>query len=166
MKRAFVFLILLAGIAYADATAWKELPAKDGRWTVKFPGAPTEEKVSTPTQVGTLEANIWMVALPTNVAYAASVMDYPNPIPKAQVETKLDDARDGMVGKVKGKLAAEAKITLAGGFPGREARVLIGDATLLVRTYLVNRRLYQLMVIMGNGAEPDTFFGSFKVLKP
>jgi hypothetical protein len=165
MKRAIILLILLAGAARAD-TVWKDLAAKDGRWSVKLPGTPTEEKVSTPTEVGTLEANLWMVSLPGNVAYAVSVMDYPNPIPKAQVEGKLDAARDGMVAKVKGKLASETKITLAGGFAGREARIQLGEMTLVVRNYLVNRRLYQLMVILGPGADTATFFDSFKVVKP
>jgi hypothetical protein len=166
MRRAVILFLLIASAAAHADSIWKVFPGKDGRWSVWFPGLPTEEKVSTPTQVGTLEATIWMVSLAANVAYAVSETEYPKDIPKKEIEARLDGARDGMVNKVKGKLVSEGKITLTGGYPGREAVVRIGDATLLVRIYLVNRRMYQLMVLAGEGAEPATFFDSFKVLKP
>ena len=41
-----------------------------------------------------------------------------------------------------------------------------GGITLQVRTYFVNSRLYQLMVISGASPEVKTFFESFKVNKP
>jgi hypothetical protein len=78
--------------------------------------------------------------------------------PAALTEQRLDGARDGAIGKVRGKLLKNQPIIMAGKYPGREFTASLSEpANGLVRAriWLVGKRLYQVMVI-----GTDTYAGS------
>jgi hypothetical protein len=84
-------------------------------------------------------------------------------------EERLDKARDGMMGKVKGELLSETKIRL-GKYPGREFVVRPAKSPqILARTrlFVLNPRVYQLVVVGDpagvRGERANAFFNSFRL---
>ena len=102
--------------------------------------------------------------------YVLIYCDLPADLVKdADPEKLLDRLRDGGAASVHGKPAKENKIKLDAN-PGRELEVSgIVGGTRLWQLYLVDGRLYQLMVTTDSGRpsadRAKTFFGSFKLAK-
>lgn len=135
-------LLLVSGCGKAE---FKEFASADGRFKVQMPGTPKEE---TQTAAG---ATMKIYSLQEkDGAYAAAFADLPIPSgeSEAQLQARLDGSRDGMVRNVGGTLTSESRITLSGKYPGREVQADIPSkkGVLRARIYLVDRRLYQVMV--------------------
>jgi hypothetical protein len=117
----------------------------EGRFTVQMPGTPSEQTMRV---AGTI-TKIYTIDTP-EAAYAVAYADLPVYIGDPTRQQKgLDGARDGMLRNVGGQLTSETPIFLSGKYPGRELRANLParKAKLLARIYLVDRRLYQIMVI-------------------
>jgi hypothetical protein len=165
---SLAFLTALAP-AIASAQDWKEFNSQECRCSAQFPGTPQLKTQGMQTKVGTLEAKMFILEMPS-AFYATAYVDYPKEgLGKKAPDELLDGARDGAVGNVKGKLANETKISM-NGYPGRELRIEApGDLALQARIYLVKERLYQILVVMPKAkegeAEAKKFLDSFKFSK-
>lgn len=166
---AFLTALALPAIAAAQAQDWKEFNSNECRCSALFPGTPQSKTQGMQTKVGTLEAKMFMLEMPS-AFYAMAYVDYPkDAVAKGAPDELLNGARDGAVGNVKGKLVSETKITMNGA-PGRELRIEApGDLNLTARIYLVNQRLYQVLVVAPKAkegeAEAKKFLDSFKFTK-
>src|SRR5687768_12388519 len=117
MLASLAFVVALAPAA-ALAQDWKEFSSQECRCSAQYPGSPQPKTQSMQTKVGTLEAKMFMLEMPT-AFYAMAYVDYPkDAASKKPPDELLDGARDGAVGNVKGKLASETKISM-NGYPGR-----------------------------------------------
>jgi hypothetical protein len=169
MLASFAFVVALAP-ALASAQDWKEFSSQECRCSAQYPGNPQPKTQAMQTKVGTLEAKMFMLEMPT-AFYAMAYVDYPkDALGKKPPDELLDGARDGAVGNVKGKLGSETKISM-NGYPGRELRIEApGDLALQARIYMVKERLYQILVVMPKSkeseAEAKKFLDSFKFSKP
>jgi hypothetical protein len=91
-------------------------------------------------------------------------------VKRADLERRLDQARDGAVENSGGKLRKEQLIELIDGdkrHPGRDLLIdKNGEVIARIRIYVVERRLYQVMVL-GNPSAKDasTFMDSFRLNK-
>ena len=100
--------------------------------------------------------------------YGANYCDFPAEIKKAPLRKVFDSSRDGAVANLEGKLVSESDIKL-GDYPGREIRIGVEDGKQVfrARVYLVDRRLYQVVVFGSKEAatskQADKFFDSFKL---
>jgi hypothetical protein len=140
----------------------------EGRFTAWMPAAPKGEKLTAagvPLKAFNVEEK--------DGAYVVAYADMPvaRGVSADQAQTALDFARDGMVRNVNAQLTGESRIWLAGKYPGREVRAELPGKVGIVRArlYLVDRRLYQVMVVgrapWANSADAGQFLNSF-ALKP
>jgi hypothetical protein len=158
--------------AQAASDGWVDFSSAEGGFQARFPAAPESQNLPTATVVGNVEQKMFSVT--QGVAfYAASFADYPQTAMKEAVPaTVLDGARDGAVKNVQGKLVKEDQITLDG-HPGRaihiQATAQGTSVRLDARIFLVNNRLYQMIVVRpggGLGSDQDVakFLDSLKLI--
>jgi len=169
MKTAFLRLglCLTAAFLIAADTRFVEVAPRGGRFTVQMPGQPKEQKNSVKTAIGPIEFHMFIYERDPNSDYMVGYNDYPEGMmKKADSDKVLDGARDGAVKNVKGKLESEKKITLDG-HPGREFVATAEGLKVRDRFYLVNDRLYQIMLVGSNdfitGKDAEKFLNSFKL---
>jgi hypothetical protein len=161
-----VGLFLLSGCGKPE---FKEFTSTEGRFKVLMPGTPTEK---TETASG-VTMKIFSVE-GRNGAYAVAFADMPIPAgeSEAQIHKRLNGARDGAVANVKGLLKTETKITLSEKHLGREFEASLPEqkGMLRARIYLVNQRLYQIMVVgkpeWTSSSEATKFLESFTLTSP
>jgi hypothetical protein len=145
-----------------------EYTSSEYKFKASFPGAPT---IKEQTAVG-IRLKIFATEA-RNGAYMIGVADMPIPANEsdAQIQTRLDGARDGAIQNVGGVLATSDRITLDGKYPGREFTANVtkpANGVIRARVYLVGTRMYQVMVVGTNSyahsTEANTFMSSFKLL--
>jgi hypothetical protein len=150
-RAACVFLLVLIGCQQAT---WEKFSSSEGAFSVLMPGTPTEQIRTAKTSSGSIDAHMFLVEH-SDVAYMVAYSDYPNPIVQ-EITPKLilDGARDGAVANTQGKLARESIISLDG-HQGRELQIepAGGKVTITGRIFLVDRRLYQMMVLTPQGKD-------------
>ena len=106
-------------------------------------------------------------------AYMVAYSDYPEEYMRAIVENDLlDSAAEGAMTNINGKLTQQVDFPL-GDYPGREATFEVSaqgsQPAMLIKAhyFLVNNRLYQVMVVapqlQGLPAAAQQFFDSFKL---
>ncbi len=151
---------LLFGAAQDDLKAYT---SKEGRFSANMPGAPVEttKQVNSDFQVTTV------IAEGRHDSYfVVSFSDLPEKeLKKGPIEKRLEHACKGAVEKSGGKLRGDEKpIKLDGKHPGREIVIeKNGEIIAKMRIFLVDRRLYQVMVL-GTGpifAPKEKDVGSF-----
>ena len=106
--------------------------------------------------------------------YSVTFADYPPSFKDVSPKTILDGVRDGMRGQpgLEGKLEYEKDVTIGQGNDKqtyREIKIKAGSKVVRARLYLVESRLYQVMVTgtekNTNAALAEEFLNSFKVFK-
>ncbi len=162
-------LLLIAGCG--KQAKWETFSSPIGGFSVLAPETPKEMKKTVNTAVGPVDA-YFFIARQRTAAYTAGYSDYPSSMVRnSNPDEILDNSRDGAVANIQGKLLSELIITL-GRYPGREIKVETpdGKSTMRARIYLVNNRLYQLIVATTreNALSPDVtrFLDSFKLDAP
>jgi hypothetical protein len=162
-----VFVLGAFSVHAGDQPEWKEFASKEGRFKIVMPGAPKQEELETESDFGkgVLHMN---VAQADKTMYGANYCDFPAEIKNAPLKKVFDSSRDGAVANLEGKLVRESDIKL-GDYPGREIHIGAEDGKQLfrARVYLVDRRLYQVVVFGSKEAaiskQADKFFDSFKL---
>ncbi len=158
-----------------DPKAWQKISPPSAGFTILMPGRPAEEKQSVDTKLGKIENYTFIVKTGTAV-YGAMYGDFPEVVSDpSTIKAMLDGARDNAISTARGKLVREDQISLAN-YAGREWFVeLPGDLVLSARAFWVQRRLYQLIVVMPRAANlpadarklrqeaVSKFFDSFKL---
>lgn len=153
-------------VAAGGPEGWVDFESADGGFKAQFPKTPKTQTIPTPTPAGNIDQTMIM-ADDNGISYGVSFADYPEEATKATpIETMLDGARDGAVANINGTLKSEKQIKL-GEFDGRELEVTANaagqDVVVHQRMYVVNNRLYQLIVVRLASAESkdQDFFNSF-----
>src|SRR5215467_13701174 len=109
---ALVAVTAVARAQEAAAPEWKDQTFKECRCSASFPGTPQTKTQSMQTKVGNLDSTMIMLEVPNQAFYALAYVDYPkDAIASSKPDALLDGARDGAVGKVKGTLKNETRIT-------------------------------------------------------
>ena len=139
-----------------------------------MPGKPQEQTQAVDSAVGTVKMHIASFE-DRSGAYLTTYVDYPAELIRSGLENDvLDGAVQGGVANVNGKLTRQTDFPL-GAYPGREAEF---DAPaqgsqpamhIKSRYFLVNNRLYQVMVVapqnQGLPAAAQKFLDSFKLIE-
>lgn len=129
---------------------WKQFVSKEGRFSVRLPGMPTEEIGFINIPNGKIDVRIYTLDQVKNsgIMYMFSYSDYPQEyLNNTDPESILNGARDGAVIKSKGALLFEKGIT-KGGLKGRELKIKIGeDMIIRGHIYIFKNRLYQITAI-------------------
>jgi len=165
---AMLLFALASTLAYAgDEPEWKEFASKEGRFKVLMPGTPKQDQAETESDFGKgiLHMNVVQAG---KTMYGANYCDFPAEIKKAPLKQLFDSSRDGAVANLEGKLANEKDIKL-GVHPGREIQIDVANGKQLfrVRVYLVDQRLYQVVILgtkeHATSKAADKFLDSFKL---
>lgn len=138
-----------AAIRSTDGQVWQNFSSDVGRFRVDMPGVPYQETKT--VGLSTAQLGMCSYSLTTPIAtYFITYTDIPGAsIQPAAMDRLFDGGRDGLLGSVNGHLVNEKKISM-GNIPGRELTVEAAAHLLKDRMYLVNGRLYQVMI-----ATPD-----------
>ena len=129
-----------------DPKAWKEYSSRQGRFSILFPGRPSEEDTSFDTAAGRLEARQYKLA--TSAYYIVDYTDFPLVLEQepGKLNQTFNSIRDGAVANAQGKVLSESDLRLEG-HPGRELKIAIPDGGIIrVRMYAVGQRIYQTAV--------------------
>jgi hypothetical protein len=164
MTRA-VLLTAVVSFASAFAADWK--PFDGGEYTVNFPGAPKTSQREDETQIGKVVSTVAAVEL-EHEAFTVSVTVYPPDLVKKSVPAKmLEGARDGAVANVAGTLDKDFGVFLDSGeakkkWPGREFTLHTTQGMAMTsRVYLVNNKLYTLLLVRDSTVKDDSEFEKF-----
>ncbi|HMC88526.1 MAG TPA: hypothetical protein VKI17_03215, partial [Gemmataceae bacterium] len=168
----FVIAGVCAVIAYQLASGkfgpqpFREFTSAEGKFRVEMPGSPTEGSV--------FVAGVFLTTYTLEErdgAYGVAYIDVPviGNLSSMQITQALNGACEGMVRNVNGKFTGESAIRLNGKYPGREVRaeLPVKDGLIKGRLYLVNRRVYMVMVTglsnWVNSANAKRFLDSLEV---
>lgn len=162
-----VAIVLALGLAQDPSPAgWMAFSSKPGRFSVSVPATPTEK----PQFVGQQKVTRFIAEDKNKGVYVISFSDYPDAdLKKDLLQKRLDQARDGAVASVNGMLKAEKAIQLEG-HPGRELAIeSAGVVIVRMRMFVVDRRLYQVLVLgpapILASKEITFFLDSFRLIK-
>ena len=167
---SFVLLVALSPLALS-AQEKKDAPfvSKAGKFSVALPAKPSEK--SRKIKVGDREQDLHVFSVEQkDRAYVVTYIDYPKGTIGDDKDKFLAGVVERNVGLLKGKVAAEEKITLGKAkHPGRDVRVDLPDKKQLyrARVFLVGDRVYQIVVLgpeeFVKGKEIDEYLKSFEV---
>lgn len=154
------------------ANNWYSYTAKDGSYTVYFPGQPEEQNLSVETSLGILNALFVFYKYPEKERiFSTSSIKYPVEPSKYNVEKGLDGARDGAAQSSNSIIISEKNISYKG-FAGREIILqskVQPDFRLLLRMFIdpTGPTLYSLQVTAEDGnldfPEAKAFLDSFSI---
>lgn len=155
------------------AAEWEEITSEEGWFSISMPSEPAEQQQNLPDE---LVLHSFM-AEGEQAAYAVMYSDFPEMITVADqelIEQLLDDGRDGALTNMSGTLVGEESVSL-GDHPGRHIvydiseQATPGGGEGILRVYLVDGRLFQLMALGVKGELPaedvERFLKSFQVLE-
>lgn len=167
------FLVLvICALAYGTQaeTEWIKFTSPEGRFSVLLPHTPKFEAITDPS-IKEL-TNYRYTELETGYGFICEYYDLPSTGP--DLESFLDDTRDGIIRGAGATKVGEEKISLHG-YPGRELELAFrvnDDVEMRSRTriYVVGKRLYSLTYVRAKdldarvASETATkFFSSFTV---
>jgi hypothetical protein len=137
---------LAAGCGLFKPKEFKEFSDAQGGFRVLMPGTPTPKTES----AAGIKLMTWSIE-ETNGAYMVAYADMPIPAnePEAQLQNRLDGARNQAIANIQGTLKQEARVTMGGRWPGRDitASFMNGKGLMRARVYIVQTRLYQVVVV-------------------
>ena len=152
----------------------RDYTTSDGRFKVRMPrGADTDTKdlATGPGGIQSVPVTTVRATGPDKGVYAVAYADYPESFRAVPAKTLLDGVRDGLKG-TDGKVALDEETTLRAGtetVTGRAFRIEAGSNVVRARVFLVENRLYQVMVTgkksAVDGATADEFLKSFELLR-
>lgn len=153
----------------AHAQTWTKYAPEGMGYSVEMPKQWTLSNQDVKTDLGPIKMNMATVDAQTK-AYMSIHSVFPQShIGKTPSDMLLDNARDGAVKNVKGRLLTEEKLVM-GGSPARHIVVDTGTARVSQRLVLSGVKLIQAIYVgpPGTETEPDTirFFSSFAVTGP
>lgn len=179
---SFAFALLIAATASAadsapapaaasatvDTATLKEYSYKDSGFAVSLPGDPEVSTSDKDTVAGKIAIHTY-IYVKGNALLAVGVNDFPaDLITKSNASDVLNNALEGALESVKGKLVSKKEIQLDNKYPGIEFQLTGEIAKGTYRVYLVGSRMYQVFSLGANGAEPlpvaGKFLDSFRIL--
>lgn len=150
-----------------ESPNWTEFVSNEGRFSVLLPSKPTTQTLTLETGQGRV-VHYGFTAVNNGLICVLVYADLPRMLARPGNEKAIfDEARDALLKEVQVSLASEKTVALEG-HPGREISAHLLGGEIKARFYLVNERLYQLVITRFNifDKSPDVidkFFGSFKV---
>jgi regulation of enolase protein 1 (concanavalin A-like superfamily) len=167
--RVFSLVLLLATVQVPPAAAqmpWQTVTSAEGQFSVEMPTQPTFTK--TKTRNGP-DGQVKVLTLGCETAsglYLVYKEDLPTAIVKGTEDVQLDAERDELAREWSGKVLGEKKVRAAGRL-GRDYTIRgkpltgTGILTVRVRTYLVEKTIYSVIVVSAENRELPEGTGRF-----
>lgn len=168
-------LLIMSGFSgckgKSTVMAFKGFETQEGGFTVLLPDKPVRKVQTVDSALGPTDVVMYSVEK-SNIAYAVMYNEVPKEVEKNGLQEKaLENARDTLVKDSGFKIIKESKVSL-GKAQGKEVIIEGGSENSKVhhRMYIINNRLYQVMVEIKNGKyaeftkEIETFLNSFRTI--
>jgi hypothetical protein len=157
----------------ARRSTWKQFSSTQGGFSVLMPGTPKQLRLSQQTQIGPIDVYGFVVDQnQKSVGYVVMYADFPvNLAQTVNPKQIFNSGRDRVLNMVQGKLVSQRDVRLQR-YPGKEFTYEAKGSIVKHRLYLVNRRMYQLIVVMDKNQQQSLsrsttgFFNSFKLRSP
>lgn len=136
---------------------WKEFVSDEGKFKATFPVIPTKSVKETDLGSGKLQTIRFEVSLAKpEIYFGVLYADFPNaPIMNQDaLKTNYDTVRDGFSKAANTKLISERDVW-ANGKLGRELVLNIEDGIVIYRTYLIEKRQFQLITSTNSSLMKD-----------
>ena len=151
---------------------WKEFSSTEGGFSVLMPVPPTQKRQNTDSSAISLNSNLFTASLEDGkVTYSVSYTNFPDELAKFPPALILDSLSSRFTSDSKIKLLNQQNISL-GQYPGKEFTFEApGEILVKYRTYIVEKRLYQLTTEIPKAREDalsndtEKFLSSFQLLK-
>jgi hypothetical protein len=151
---------------------WKRFSSEEGKFSVRFPGAPEETKQIQKSPIGEVEERIFSVNVDIQTVYAVAYCDSSKFTEAAITKNAQDFLRKSQsitVAKQMGQTVFQQEMKISN-FPAREYEYVAGgkaNFSVRVRLILVGSRVYQILAIFLT-ANPHPvaraiFFNSFQL---
>ncbi len=156
--------MICSGIAYAaDNGNWQEYVYANDGFAISAPSKPMTETSTVNSPFGPVEMHFYSIPMENDSGFMAIASEL-HPSDTRTPQQVLENARDGAVASVNGKLLSQAPVSLDNK-PGLQIEVDTGKYHSRIRYYFAGRILYQLMSIAPLGqplpAETARFVDSF-----
>ncbi len=173
MKRKWLILALsltLSLLAGCEEFSWIDFSSPEGKFSVLMPGNPKNHAQALNTPFGPATTYTFVYSN-EDVAFAVSYTDYPIKTQAPDAQKIFDGARNGQLAAMRGStLISESEVSV-NSYPGREVQMATpqGDGKHAIRTrmYMVNNRLYLVMVALPKdelfSRDAVKFMDSFKL---
>jgi hypothetical protein len=150
-----LILLLTATFVAQPQTNWMKYDSPEGRYSILFPCKPDLTSQEAPAKTGQKLTQFFATCddpdLSSAITYSAAYFDL-----APGMNYSFDEARDGYLKAVNATLQSEKQIQF-GAYPGREvkatAKVSGADLFLMVKFYLVEKRVYLLQFISDKSTE-------------
>jgi hypothetical protein len=169
--RAIAVGLVLVAFGGAAGARQPVHTSDEGKYSVKFPGAPKLKSETVKSAIGDLTVNIATYANSDGNTFMVSFADFPEAATRpANLDTLFAGLRDGVKGR-DGKFAGDAKAVEHGPdkLPGREFVVEKGKQRIRMRVLVRDNRVYQVAAIgteaFATGKDGTAFLDSFQVTK-
>lgn len=181
-KAFFLFFLIgltvLSSFTLVDKWHWSE--SKTFGYKIEFPQKPEESMEEVDSDIGKLKLNLKTYEVTEsspadeNLMYLINCTEFPDSLINSEQTEGIDGffrgTIDGAVNEIGGKILSEKKITLKGGYPGREVKIDFneGSAIIYMRLYLVKSKLFMLETITQADKAPNKsitrFLESFQLI--
>ena len=151
---------------------WKEFASPEGGFSVLMPVPPTQKRQSTNSSTLSLDSNLFTASLEeSKVVYSVAYTNFPEELAEFPPNLLLDSLSHRFTNDKTIKLLSQQDISF-GKYPGKEFKFESpGEILVKHRTYIVEKRLYQLTAEMPKARESalsndtDRFLNSFRLQK-
>ena len=150
------------------APGWKEFFDVGGRFAVLLPGEPAATEEIVQTRAGNVTLHQFsMQRGKENGQYFVQYLDFSDELLQGKTaEQVLKNAGSADAFNRDGKIMGEQALAL-GPYAGREVQVETGQSSIKIRLYLVDRRLYKMLVVLPKGRtfspDDERFLASFRL---
>lgn len=174
MKKNYILpVLLLSSFLFFSACSFssdsKDLfVSEEGGFSVNFPGEPTFQSEPVDTAAGQITMNGYIYEESASRVFMINYSDFPESLIADDPRGMLQDEKVGALESLgEYTIDDEMELTLNGN-PGLYYKASAGEYYSITSTYLVENRLYQLIILSSgdypSGDVADSFFGSFKFL--
>lgn len=170
MRHVLAAAVVVCAALTAGAADEEKYTSKEGKFTVRFPKGAKVVKTDTVKTADGSELHRIAAADGKEKVYMVMYGDLPDSVKNVPAKTLLDTAEKGGVERIKGKLVSSKDIELGKNkLPGREFVVEKDGNKLRNRTFLVDARLYTVIVggtkDFATTKEATAFLDSFEITK-
>lgn len=149
---------------------WKPFSSQEGGFTILMPGNPKEQNRTVTTKLGSIPIKTFSVIRQNEALYGVGYSDLPgnSSLNSSEINELLTGIASGFAEGSRGKIVSQQNIRL-GNFQGREIRLRLERGVIAIgRMYLVNKRLYQVVVATNKERNLtksiEGFFRSFRLV--
>ncbi|MCB1172540.1 MAG: hypothetical protein KDK39_03190 [Leptospiraceae bacterium] len=162
--KPYILILIALFIPWAGVSA--QHVYKTAKFSITFPGQPSENTQDVETAVGRVEMHSVMHEAGSS-AYMLAYTDYPESLVRSEnASVLLQNAKDSMAGSLGTAVTYEQKITLKGQ-PGLYYKAQGSGYYLAFKIYMVNNRLYQIGLMRNDrlptDAEIDGYINTFRL---